>query len=83
MNEVTANRFRLNLEREIDRVVEDHEVLRVTRKRGGDFVVVSADYWRAIEETLFLNLVPGLMESIHRASKEPLEEGTQLEDLGW
>jgi prevent-host-death family protein len=76
MNKVTANRFRLNLEREVDRVVEEHAILWVTRKRGGDFVVVSADDWRAIEETLFLNRVPGLVESIQRASEEPLDEGT-------
>lgn len=83
MHEVTANRFRQNLKREIDKVVEDHEVLRVTRKRGGDFVVVSADDWRAIEETLFLNRVPGLVKSIQRASEEPLDDGTRLEDLDW
>ena len=83
MYEVTANHFRQNLKREIDKVVEEHEILRVTRKRGGDFVVVSADDWRAIEETLFLNRVPGLVESIQRASEEPLEEGTRLEDLDW
>jgi len=81
MNKVTANRFRLNLGREVDKVVEEHEILWVTRKRGGDFVVVSADDWRAIEETLFLNRVPGLVESIQRASEESFDEGTRLEDL--
>lgn len=78
MKEVTGHRFCQNLDREVDRVVEDHEVLRVTRKRGGDFVVVSADDWRAIEETLFLNRVPGLVESIQRASEEPLDKGTRI-----
>jgi antitoxin YefM len=83
MNEVSANQFRQNLKSEVDRVVDNHETLRVTRKRGGDFVVLSADDWSAIEETLHLNRVPGLVESIHRAAKEPLEEGTRLEDLDW
>ncbi len=83
MDEVTANHFRAHLKSEVDRVVEDHRVLRVKRRRGGDFVVVSADDWSAIEETLFLNRVPGLVESIHEGAKEPLDEGTELEDLEW
>lgn len=83
MNEVTANHFRQHLKREVDRVVENHDVLRVRRRRGGDFVVLSADDWSAIEETLYLNRVPGLVESIREAAREPLEEGTRLEDLEW
>lgn len=83
MNQVTANHFRQHLKREVDRVVADHEVLHVTRKRGGDFVVVSAEDWRAIEETLYLNRVPGLVGSLLEAAREPLEEGTRLEDLTW
>jgi len=50
---------------------------------GEDFVVLDAEDWRAIEETLYLHQVPGLVESIHRAAAEPLEEGTRLEDLDW
>ena len=83
MDEVSANEFRANLKNNVDRVVEDHTVLRVRRRRGGDFVVLSAEDWRAIEETLFLNRVPDLVESIHAAATEPLSEGTKLEDLEW
>jgi prevent-host-death family protein len=81
--EVTASRFRRHLAEEVDRVIDNHDVLRVRRRAGGDFVVLGADDWRAIEETLQLNRVPGLVESIHRAAAEPLEAGTRLEDLDW
>ena len=83
MKEVSAHRFRQNLKTEVDKVVADHDVLRVTRRRGGDFVVLAADDWSAIEETLYLNRVPGLVESLRRAAEEPLEDGTRLEDLEW
>lgn len=82
-NEVSAYNFRRNLKTEVDRVVEDHTVLRVKRRRGGDFVVLSAEDWSAIEETLYLNKVPGLAESIHQAAAEPLNEGVRVEDLEW
>ena len=83
MDEISANEFRAHLKREVDRVVEDRRVLRVTRRRGGDFVVLAADDWSAIEETLFLNRVPGLVDSVHEAATEPLDEGVKLQDLDW
>jgi len=82
VHETTSKQFRQNLDSEVDKVVSNHEVLRVQRD-GGDFVVLSADDWRSIEETLFLNQTPGLVESLHEAAREPLEEGTRLEDLDW
>jgi len=83
MKETTANHFRENLKSEVDRVVQSHEVLRVTRRRGGDFVVLSADDWEAVAETLYLNQFPGMVESIENAAAEPIEEGTPLQDLDW
>jgi antitoxin YefM len=82
VHEVSSKQFSDNLEREIDKVVAQHEVLRV-RREGGDFVVVSADDWRSIEETLSLSKIPGLVESLHEAAREPIDEGTRLEDLDW
>ena len=83
MNEITANYFREHLKAAVDEVVDNHEVLRVTRRRGGDFVVLSAEDWDAVAETLHLNQVPGLVDSIKEAAKEPLEHGTELKDLEW
>jgi PHD/YefM family antitoxin component YafN of YafNO toxin-antitoxin module len=45
--------------------------------------VLSAEDWSAIEETLYLNQIPGLTDSLQEAAKEPLEMGTRLEDLEW
>ncbi len=83
MNQVTANHFRQNLKAEVDNLIDSHEVLRVKRRRGGDFVVLSADDWGAIEETLYLNRFPGLVESIRQAADEPVEEATPLAELDW
>ena len=83
MNEMTANQFREHLKSSVDKVLANHEVLRVTRRNGGDFVVVSADDWQAIAETLQLNQIEGLVDSIREAAAEPLSEGTKFEDLDW
>lgn len=83
MVEITANYFREHLKAAVDEVVANHDVLRVTRRRGEDFVVVSASDWQAIVETLHLNQVPGLVDSIQEAATESLRQGVKLEDLEW
>ncbi len=83
-SEVSSQQFRQNLEEEVEKVISSHGVLHVRRgEEGGDFVVLSVEDWRAIEETLYLHQVPGLVESLHQAAREPLEEGTRLENLDW
>lgn len=78
MQETTINHFRANLKAEIDRCIQNSEPLKVTRKRGTDFVVLGAEDWRAIEETIYLNQVPGLVKTVHKAAKEPLPKSTAL-----
>jgi PHD/YefM family antitoxin component YafN of YafNO toxin-antitoxin module len=83
MQETTANLFRQNLKSEVDRCIDNHDVLRVTRRNGDSFIVLGETDWRAIEETLYLNQVSGLVDSIHAAAAEPFEQGTVLKDLDW
>ncbi|CAK8715690.1 antitoxin YefM [Candidatus Electrothrix aarhusensis] len=83
MRETTANQFRQHLKPEVDRCIANHEVLRVTRRNGENFVVLSEEDWQAMEETVYLNQIPGLAKSILKAAAEPLEDGTSLEDLEW
>ena len=83
MPETSANEFRKNLKSKVDETIANHEVLKVSRKNGENFVVIGEKDWRAIEETLYLNQFPGLVDSIHEAEREPLEEGTALGDMDW
>lgn len=62
---------------------EFHDLLRVQRRDGGAFVVRSAEGWRAVEETLYLNRVPGLVVSLREADRERLEKGVPLAELDW
>ncbi len=83
MPETSANEFRKNLKKQVDHCVANHEVLKVKRRNGEDFVVIGETDWKAIEETLYLNRIPGLVKSIHQADQEPLKQGTRLEELDW
>jgi len=83
MNETTANEFRKKLKYYTDMSILNHEVLKVKRRNGENFVIIGEKDWRAIEETLYLNQFPDLAESIKDSAEEPIENGTPLEELDW
>lgn len=73
MGTTNVTHARQNLFRLIERVNEEHEPLLITGKKGSA-VLVSEDDWRAIEETLFLNAIPGMTESIRQGMATPHSE---------
>ncbi len=83
MRETTVNQFRQHLKSEVDQCIQEHDVLKVNRRNGEGFVVLAESDWKAIDETLFLNRIPSMVESIQEAAKEPLDQGTPLSKLDW
>ena len=83
MTEISVNYFRDHLKIEVDKCIQASRVLRVKRRKGEDFVVLSAKDWQAIEETLYLNQMPGMVSSIHKAHQEAVSKRTALSDLDW
>ncbi len=80
MTAVSATSARANLYRLIDQVNDESEPLTITGQRG-NAVLVGEDDWRAIQETLFLSSVTGVVESIRQARAEGVEAGSV--DLDW
>ncbi|MGB5636321.1 MAG: type II toxin-antitoxin system Phd/YefM family antitoxin [Waterburya sp.] len=78
----TVREARDNLYRLIDEIAENHQPITIKGKRN-DAVLVSREDWEAIAETIYLNSIPGMVESIKAAAAEPLSEGTPLEELEW
>lgn len=79
MTATSATSARANLYRLIDQVNQESEPVTITGQRG-NAVLVGEDDWRAIQETLFLESVPGLSESLRQARTEGIEAGsTELE----
>jgi antitoxin YefM len=74
MREMSVNRFRSGLKAAVEGVVKDHVPLRVTRRSGEDFVVISAADWDRAQETLFVLRNRPLMKQIGR-SLETHREG--------
>lgn len=83
MNVTTAHEFRKKLKLKVDQCIKNHEVLKVQRRNGENFIVLGEEDWRSIEESLYLNQFPGFVDSVKKSEEEPLEKGTKLEDLDW
>ncbi len=80
MTAVSATTARANLYKLIDQVNEDSQPLTITGQRGNAVLISEAD-WQAIQETLHLESVPGLAESIREARAAGIEAGST--ELDW
>jgi antitoxin YefM len=73
MSICTVSQFRNDIYNLVDSVSETHKPLHVIGKRS-KVVVIDAEDFAAMEETLYLLSIPGMRESILEASAEPLEK---------
>lgn len=64
MDTVSVNQFRDNLKTYVEQVVGNHTPIKVTRRAGEAFVVVSADDWEREQETLHVLQNKSLMLQI-------------------
>lgn len=80
MQTLSASDARANLYRLLDQAAESHEPIIISGKRN-NAVLVSAEDWSAIQETLYLLSVPGMRESIKEGMAEPLEAAAK--ELNW
>lgn len=76
---ITASEARANLYRLIDQIAESHEPVTIAGKRN-HAVLLSAEDWAAIQETLYLLSVPNMRESIKQGMETPTSEcSTELD----
>ena len=68
MDTTTVNKFRDGLKGFVEQVINQHMPLRVTRRAGADFVVMSAEDWERDQETLYVLQNSRLMRQIDDSS---------------
>ncbi len=64
MDSVSVNQFRDKLKTYVEKVVTNHEPMKVTRRAGAAFVVMSAEDWEREQETLYVLQNTSLMKQI-------------------
>jgi antitoxin YefM len=64
MLELSVNKFRANIKTFVDKVIDEHQVIRVNRRSGKDFIIVSAEDWEREQETLYVLRNNSLMSQV-------------------
>jgi len=59
-----------------------HIPVLITGKEG-DAVLISSEDWKAMEETMYLNSIPGLADSILAAEAESKETRVSADAVDW
>ena len=77
---MTASQARANIYKLMDETAETHQPIMITGRRN-NAVLISEEDWNAIEETLYLNSIPGMAESIKKAMEAPNSEFS--EEIEW
>ena len=73
-------RVQENLDTVLDEVQHSFEPIIIAGKNSSA-VLISEDAWRSIQETLYLNSIPGMKESIIAGMQEKIEDCSK--DLEW
>ena len=64
MTSISITKVRANLYQTVSEVNESSQPITITNNRGKNAVLVGEEDWKAIQETLYLNSIPGLSQSI-------------------
>ena len=79
INITNARKELYNLVEEVNLYSEP--TLIVSKK--GNAVLVSENDWNAIQETVYLNSIPGMVVSIKKGMETPIEDCVSEEDVEW
>lgn len=83
MTAISVTKARENIYQILSEVNANSQPITITNSRGKNGVLISEDDWNAIQETLYLNSVPGLAESIIDGGNALLEDCVAEDEVEW
>ncbi len=78
----SASQARANLFKLLEQVNQESKPCIITSRKG-DGVLISKDDWENIQETLYLQSIPGMQQSIVEGMATPLSECISEDELKW
>lgn len=78
----SASKARANLFKLLEQVNQESKPCIITSRKG-DGVLISKDDWESIQETLYLQSIPGMQQSIIEGMSTPLSECVSEDELEW
>ena len=79
MTSIGIIKARAKLNQIVSEVNESSQPITITKNRAKNAVLVGEEDWKAIQETLYLNSIPGMSQSILASKEEDLSECTSYD----
>lgn len=81
---ITANtsNFRKNLYNTLEQVAKYNQVATINTK-DGDVVLISADDYKNLMETMYLSSIPNVREDLLKAKTAPDEDFVSEDEVEW
>lgn len=76
MTAINASTTTKTLSQLVTEVNDSCDQIIIVNDDGKNAVIVSEEEWNSLQETMYLYSIPGMVESIIEATKEPLSEYT-------
>lgn len=83
MHAMNVTQARAKLFQLIANVNSNSEPITLTNSKGKNAVLIGEDDWNAIQETLYLNSIPGMHDSLKIGIETPLSECISEKDVEW
>ena len=83
MTSISAAKLRQNIYKILNDVNENSEPITITNTKGRSAMIISEDDWKAIQETIHLNSIPGMAESIREGDETTIEDCVPDDEAGW
>ena len=82
METIMIKQAQLDLPKLIADINQKHHPILI-KETTGNAVLISEQEWNEIQETLYIQSISGLAESILQAAATPLEDCISVENIEW
>ena len=79
MTSISITKARAKLNQIVSEVNESSQPITITNNRGKNAVLIGEEDWKAIQETLYLNSIPDMSQSILASKEKDLSECTSYD----
>ena len=79
MTSISITKARAKLNQIVSEVNESSQPITITNNRGKNAVSIGEEDWKAIQDTLYLNSIPDMSQSILASKEEDLSECTSYD----
>lgn len=83
MDYISATKAREKIYQLLAEVNSSNRPVTITNNKGNNCVLISENDWNAIQETLYLNSVPNMAETIIEGMSSSVDECLDEDEVNW